>query len=139
MAKSRSRRSNHPVRGWGAMSPRGARQRVNLYKRCGKKCFLRPSDLGFPVCARSARHCRANCAGLAAAEYRAGQYGYTNIESKARKIAKNRRCGHSKSYRRSKGRRSRSKGRRSRSKGRRSRRSRSKGRRSRRSRRSGRR
>jgi hypothetical protein len=132
------------------MSPRGARQRVNLYKRCGKKCFLRPSDLGFPVCARSARHCRANCAGLAAAEYRAGQYGYTNIESKARKIAKNRRCGHSKSYRRSKGRRSRSKGRRSRSKGRRSRskgrrsrskgrRSRSKGRRSRRSRRSGRR
>ena len=119
MTRSRSRRSTNHARGWGAISPHGARQRANLYKRCGKKCFLRPSNLGFPVCARNARKCRASCSGLAAAEHRASQYGYTNILNKARKMAKSRKCRHTKifsrrSRRRSPSRRSRRRSRRSR-------------------------
>ena len=127
-ARSRSRsRSQRLRQGWGVAAPRGMRERRSLARRCGaKKCFLRPSNLGYPICSYRGG-CKVDCRGLSAARYRAGQMGASSILAKANRKS----CGLSRmrSRRRSRGRR------RSRSRGRRRSRGRSRKRRSSRKRR----
>lgn len=87
-SQSRRRRSRSRSRGWGRAAPRTMTERKALAKRCGlKKCFLRPSNLGFPICSYRGS-CKPDCRGLAAARSRARQFGYASIVRKARSMRK---------------------------------------------------
>ena len=70
--KTRTRkRKQVPWAGWGKISPKG-RERTEMKKRCGKKCFLGP-DKSFPVCAKGT--CRVSPKGAYAAYIRAREWG----------------------------------------------------------------
>lgn len=56
-----------------------------MINKCGKGCFLRPNNLGFPVCNPN---CTLNEYGLEAAYKRARQYGYEDIARKAQRLRK---------------------------------------------------
>ena len=81
-----------------------------MKRRCGKKCFLRPRDEGFPICKKGT--CEISSAGLRAAYYRASQMAargatryssrreYKRIRDTARRMLNRRskRRGRSRSY-----------------------------------------
>ena len=73
------KRYSRPI-AWSQKSPTHGEQRDLMKKKCGKKCFLRPKDNGFPICTSN---CVFDCSGLNAAKNRARQYNYTSIENKA--------------------------------------------------------
>ena len=102
--KSRTRkRKQVPWAGWGKIAPKG-RERTEMKKRCGKKCFLGP-DKSFPVCAKGT--CRVSAKGAYAAYIRAREWGksarsykglarptmkrsvYTQVARKAKRILRN--------------------------------------------------
>jgi len=74
------------------------------YKKYGKKCFLLPSQLKYPICDKNTG--KPHCKGLLAAHYRAAlstyrklkpkSYSYHSIMRKARKIANKQNCNWSK-------------------------------------------
>ena len=76
---------SRPMQGWTSISPRKITLRRQMYKKCGSKCFLRPRDLKFPICA-SDLSCKAHCSGIASALSRAGQHKYTSVKRKATKM-----------------------------------------------------
>ena len=80
-------------KGWAKVKPGSVRQRRRVADRCGAaKCFLRPSDLGYPICSvRSG--CRPCCNGLLAAYSRAKAQRAYRISAKALRIAKRNSCG----------------------------------------------
>ena len=82
-------RKSSPSKGWAKRSPKRGKQREHMLRTCGPDCFLRPKDKGFPICESN---CEFSCPALAAAISRAGQYKYTSIQNKARKIAQNEGC-----------------------------------------------
>jgi hypothetical protein len=66
-------------KGWAKMAPRGTRERTQMKKECGNKCFLCPANENcFPICAKGS--CKINTKGLYAAYVRARQY--TSIANK---------------------------------------------------------
>ena len=91
---------------WSTVKPRNTKERAELMAKCAETCFLRPHDLGFPICPRcndpycqrclnhdpslKGRCCQVDCQGLLAAKRRAAQYGYQDIVKKANKLAKSR-------------------------------------------------
>jgi len=84
-----------PAKGWAKASPKKGTQRELLLKKCGKKCFLRPSNLGFPVCPilkNNYKDCKKDCRGLLAAKIRARQWKYNSIANKAQKLAIKEKC-----------------------------------------------
>jgi hypothetical protein len=86
MVKSRSRkRRSPPSKGWKNAAPKPGKARDRLLAKCGKKCFLRPSDKGFAICTMN---CKPDCRGLAAAKARAGQYKHSKIEAAAQRKEK---------------------------------------------------
>lgn len=77
-----------PTRGWKKVSPKSGSQRRAMLKKCGKKCFLSPSNLKFPIC-RS--NCVQDCRAIAAAKSRASQYKYAKVAARA-SVLYNRKC-----------------------------------------------
>ena len=70
--KTRTRkRKQVPWAGWGKISPKG-RERTEMKKRCGKKCFLGPGK-SFPVCKK--KTCKVSKKGAWAAFIRAKEWG----------------------------------------------------------------
>jgi len=72
--------------GWGAAKPSRGRQRRQLKKVCGAKCFLRPEDNGYPVCQKCHNaqcDCTIDCRGLKAARMYAVRYKAANIQQAA--------------------------------------------------------
>ena len=71
-------RKSVPWKGWGRLAPQG-RERTEMYRKCGKRCFLGKRTPGdrqhpdFPICARGT--CKVNTKGLYAAYIRARQWG----------------------------------------------------------------
>lgn len=84
----RIRRSSRPSMGWKAASPHRGRERNALFKRCGSKCFLQPSTLGFPICTAKSTKCKPDSRGVLAALARAREWKYNTVATKARRIAK---------------------------------------------------
>ena len=60
------------TRGWHKVSPKTMKQRRQLFDRCGRKAFLDPKNLSFPIIAKSGP-CVVDCQGLLAAKSRAAQ------------------------------------------------------------------
>jgi hypothetical protein len=83
-------------KGWGKMAPKSGKERSRVYKKCGKKCFLKPdkrnpSQSKFPVCSKSS--CKINCKGVTSAYIRSRQWrkkipSYSKIATKAKKLSK---------------------------------------------------
>ena len=69
-------RKKVPWAGWSRQSPKG-KQRIKMYEKCGKKCFLATSinnkqSPKFPICKK--RTCKISTKGLYAAYVRARQW-----------------------------------------------------------------
>lgn len=76
---------------WSARAPKTMRQRRALLARCGRRAFLDPANLKYPVMAKSGR-CVVDCEGLRAAKSRAGQHHKRKIKSKASRMASRAAC-----------------------------------------------
>jgi len=89
----------HPAKGWSKLSP-STKQRIIMFKKCGKKCFLGPKK-SFPICIKNT--CKVSKRGVHAAYMRARQWGkakrtyksskpvhsrktYINIANKAKRV-----------------------------------------------------
>lgn len=83
--KKRKRRSKSPTRGWAKQSP-GRAQREKMKAKCGKKCFLSPQKMKYPICTKNT--CKINCKGVHAAYQRSKQYKKPHLSTKARSILK---------------------------------------------------
>lgn len=79
--KSNKQRSS--TRGWKKASPKRGKQRMMMKKKCGTKCFLKPSTMGYPVCNKS---CKYDCRGIQSAINRAKQYHENKIADKAMRL-----------------------------------------------------
>lgn len=66
----RTRRVGRSPKGWSKLSP-NTRQRTQMLKKCGKKCFLGKKK-SFPICAKNT--CRINRKGIESAYIRARQW-----------------------------------------------------------------
>jgi len=85
---------------WRNIKPHTMKQRKNMYKRYGKRCFLLPKELKYPVCNKYTG--KMECVGLLAAQNRAAlsvyrrlkpkSYSYKKIMNKAKKLRKSHRC-----------------------------------------------
>jgi hypothetical protein len=74
--------SSSRTRGWHDAAPRKGKERHELKKRCGNKCFLKPENEGFPICKKCSAvicDCKTDCRGVAAAKIRAHQYKHVEI------------------------------------------------------------
>ena len=87
--KTLKKRKYHvPWKGWKKLSPNHS-QRVKMYKKCGKKCFL-GKKYSFPICAKNT--CKINKKGVYSAYIRAQPFHnsptrnkcYKRIASRAR-------------------------------------------------------
>jgi len=79
------------TRGWDARAPTRGKERHQLHRECGDKCFLLPESEKFPICASprmtgGKSKCEIDCSGVLAAKIRAKQHGYDQISKKAEKI-----------------------------------------------------
>lgn len=84
------------TRGWDAAAPQKGKERKELAAKCGAKvCFLRPDDLGFPICPAlrtTGGECAVDCRGIQTAYQRARQWKYDDIANKALSV-RSERCG----------------------------------------------
>jgi len=90
----KSTRKTVPWKGWSKMAPND-KQRTEMYRKCGKKCFLGTRKRGakhpdFPICKKNT--CKVSSKGLWAAYIRAKQWGkskksYKKSERPTRKRA----------------------------------------------------
>jgi hypothetical protein len=72
-----------PSKGWSKMAPKKGKERNNMLKKCGSKCFLDPKNKKYPICAKGS--CKVNKKGLHAAYSRSREWHHEKIASKARK------------------------------------------------------
>lgn len=79
----RSPNPSRPSKGWKKISPRRISVRRQILQKCGPKCFLEPTKLKFPICDAD---CRIHCAGIDAASVRAGQFKYTKVLKKSKRL-----------------------------------------------------
>jgi len=79
-----------PAKGWAKASPKKGKERIQLMKKCGKDCFLLPSKMAFPVCARlnGKKNCIKDCRGILSAKIRARQWKYKNVAKRSQRIGK---------------------------------------------------
>jgi hypothetical protein len=73
-----------PRKKWSQIAPKTVGQRRALLKRCGRKAFLDPDNLTYPIMAARGP-CVPNCEGLKAARSRAG--GQVTIQGRKRSTA----------------------------------------------------
>jgi hypothetical protein len=89
----KSRYPYRETRNWSIRSPRTVEEREYVYKKCGSKCFLIPSERKFPVCEKNTTTCVPDCGGLISAKIRARQWGYWPlVENKMERLYKNLPC-----------------------------------------------
>ena len=69
------------MKGWHNVAPKTKKARRKMLKKCGKKCFLKPSTLAYPICPKST--CSPSQKGLRAAYARARQFKHQSIARKA--------------------------------------------------------
>ena len=62
------------VKGWGKAKPKTQRERKALAKRCGRRAFMVPKTLAFPVMGKRAKGCKVDCRGLLEAKQRASTH-----------------------------------------------------------------
>jgi hypothetical protein len=75
------------MKGWAKMlSPKPGPQRRKMMKKCGSRCFLRPRNLGYPICVRNT--CKQSRKGLQAAVARGKQNHDAYVVNKARRLLK---------------------------------------------------
>ena len=72
-----------PMKGWHNVAPKTKKARRKMLKKCGKKCFLKPSTLAYPICPKGT--CSPSQKGLRAAYARARQFNHQSIAQKAKK------------------------------------------------------
>lgn len=82
MARKAVGKKAKTVKGWSKLAPKTVNERRALLRRCGRKAFLDPDNLKYPIMAKSGP-CVVNCKGLRAAKSRAGQQ--VSITTKKRK------------------------------------------------------
>jgi hypothetical protein len=87
MSKTRRNGRGSATRGWKNEKP-GYKQRTQMFRRCGKKCFLGTKKT-FPICKKNT--CKISSKGLYSAYIRARQYSssgkkYRNISRKAKNM-----------------------------------------------------
>jgi hypothetical protein len=88
-------KSRRGSKGWARVAPsRTGSTRATLRQKCGRKCFLLPRQLGFPVCPTytGPASCRVDCRGVRAALTRAAQWHYPNVQASARALGKRAHC-----------------------------------------------
>lgn len=83
---AQSTRKSMPWNGWSKTEPKG-KQRTEMYKKCGKKCFLGTRKRGakhpdFPICKKNT--CNISSPGLWAAYIRAKQWGKPRKDYKSK-------------------------------------------------------
>jgi hypothetical protein len=79
------------TRGWAAASPKKGSDRHMLKEQCGNKCFLKPEDEAFPICARCVNgkcDCKVDPRAMISAKVRAGQYKYDEVTKAIQKLEK---------------------------------------------------
>lgn len=81
------------TRGWDARAPTRGRERHQLHRECGDKCFLLPESEKFPICASprmtgGKSKCEIDCGAVLSAKVRANQWGYKNVAKNADVILK---------------------------------------------------
>ena len=103
MATRATHRTSRDVKGWGRRAPKTVKQRRQLIARCGRRAFLLPNTLRFPVMAKSGA-CVLDCEGLRAAKARAAQQAsiarrkgksaakYNKAKRKAERLGKRASC-----------------------------------------------
>ena len=72
MQKTKRRKSSsHPAKGWSKISPRTIKERKNVLRKCGRKCFVGPNrkKLSYPICSKYS--CKIHRKGILAAKMRA--------------------------------------------------------------------
>ena len=87
----RNERRGSRTRGWSALAPQRGKERNELMKKCGEKCFLIPKEKKFPVCAATrvkGLECKYDCRGIASAKIRAKQYKYPEVAKLAEQLEK---------------------------------------------------
>lgn len=80
-----SKTRKNVTRGWKNEKP-SYKQRTQMLKRCGRKCFLGPKK-SFPICKKNT--CNISKKGVYSAYIRARQYHHKNISKRAKKLLKN--------------------------------------------------
>ncbi len=75
------------VKGAGWNPPKTKKGRKELLDKCGKKAFLEPSDLKYPV-VQNQKTCKIERQGVIAAKKRAAQYHHPELVEKADKLLK---------------------------------------------------
>lgn len=78
------------TKGWKKLAPKTPKERRTLLAHCGRKAFLMPSKLKFPIMAKSGA-CAVDCEGLRAAYARAKQGKHSTVAKRA--LAKARTAG----------------------------------------------
>ena len=81
MTSKQKRKS--PSNGWSKMAPKKGKDRNDMLKKCGSKCFLDPKNKKYPICAKGS--CKVNKKGLHAAYSRSREWRHEKIASKAKK------------------------------------------------------
>ena len=74
---------------WSKHAPKKTSDRKELMSNCGKKCFLKPEKMKFPVCRKD---CSVDCKGLVASRIRARQWGYPEVDKKVTQYYKKHGC-----------------------------------------------
>lgn len=70
------------ARGWSENKPHTKEERLSSMKKHGKKCFLRPEELKYPVCDKNGDF---DCKGIIAAKFWADTAETKAMKSKTRK------------------------------------------------------
>jgi hypothetical protein len=77
-----SKRKTLKWKGWKNEKP-GYREKTEMMKKCGKKCFLGPNKT-FPICKKNT--CRRSKKGVWSAYIRSRQYHKKSISNRALKL-----------------------------------------------------
>ncbi len=88
MNKISAHEMSKSMAGWHSVAPSRGLERRQLASACGRKtCFLRPKNLGYPVCAAvgksGGRPCQPQRRGVVSAKTRAAQQHNQKIVRKA--------------------------------------------------------
>lgn len=84
-------RGSKTTKGWRKHAPKTKSQREALFARCGRRAFLQPDKLKFPIM-RKTGPCVPDCEGIRAAKSRAGQYHHRGVKAKANRLGKTAAC-----------------------------------------------
>lgn len=87
MPEKNQKKKTSPFKRWSGRSPKKGSQREEMMKKCGKKCFLSPSDKAFPICPYEKNPiCKVDKAGVLSAFVRARQWKHEDVAKKAKKM-----------------------------------------------------